>query len=196
MKIWFNILLILFSLSAFGQDEDSDLYLDDDEVKPSKEQHRELGLDINFYASNLGGSAGGALKYSFVSEQNWAYGPSFRFQRSWFKSLGYSGQWNVFGPGFFVHKRLFNYFFLGSEFEILSNPFTNGIWNGGKKWVPVLLVGGGFSKSFTDGFRLNAGLMYDVIHSPSSPFAQSYFMRKENGVLIPLMYRITFFFTL
>ncbi|MCC6702035.1 MAG: hypothetical protein IT221_10955 [Fluviicola sp.] len=201
----FILFLLTFStfhsFSQVEEEEDTELYIQDEEDQNEKvelDHNYELGVDVFFNAGTFGGTAGAGLKFGFVKGENWLFGPSVRYQKSWYKNLGLQSSWSFYGGGAFVHYRMYNYFYLGGEFEFLSTPFnqTALTLNLGKRWVPTFLVGGGFSRAFGPNFRMNAGIMYDIINHPNSPFRQGYFMRKENGTLIPLMYRITFFISI
>lgn len=191
---------LLFGIQSLSYSQDSD------ESQNNGSIPKELGIDLNLSASNFGGTAGLGVKFGFVKNEKYVFGPSIRFQRTWAKyvdtdlSTGYS----IFGGGAFAHVRLYDYFFVGTEIELLSTPFIIGNTFTGKSrtLVPIVLVGGGFSRAFSPRFRLNAGIMYDVINNVNSPLRQGYFIRKKTpdpnvqGALIPLVYRIAFFFTL
>jgi hypothetical protein len=62
------------------------------------------------------------------------------------------------------------------------------------KWVPTVLIGGGFSMEIQETWRLNLGIMYDVVDHQNSPLRTQYFMRNSQNVLIPVIYRLAFFF--
>lgn len=159
----------------------------------------EFGIDGTFYASSNGGSVGFGGKYGLNFGEYIILGPSVRYQRSWFKNntTGTKGGYNVFGGGAFAHARFFNALFAGIEFEMLNSPYTSyGYLSSDKNWTPTLLMGGGFSMEFNEMWRLNVGAMYDVINHANSPLRTQYFMRNSNNTLIPLIYRISFFFPL
>lgn len=161
----------------------------------------EFGIDGYFGVSNLGGSVSVGAKYGLKLNENVIVGPSLRVQRNWSKNdfTGVSGSYTIYGPGVFGHARFGNVLFAGAEFEVMRSPFATSTYTGysnGPVWTPALFLGGGYSQEFNESFRLNAGVMYDVLDRPNSPFRQGYFMRNANNVLIPLIYRITFFFVL
>ena len=183
---------------TFAQEEEE--YEDEEDVEVIHGSDKEIGVDLNFSASNFGGTGGLGLKLGFVKQERFIFGPSIRYQYSWSKGAvngaltGINTSFSVYGVGGFVHARLANYFFVGAEVELLSTPFQNGFIAPKRVWAPVGLIGGGFSRAFSENFRLNAGIMYDVINSVNSPFRQGYFMKRSNGTYIPVMYRIAFFF--
>lgn len=203
MKQLFILFLILFaSFSSFSQ-VDTELYVDDEETNDSSfEPYNEIGADIHFSAGSYGGTGGLGLKFGIVRNKYVSFGPSLRYHYSSYKSpqTGLSGSYSVYGGGAFVHARFFNYLFVGFEFEMLSNPYSyaNGVISAKRTWAPTGLLGFGFSHAFGEqqNFRLNAGIMYDIIDNKNSPLRTGYFMKKENGTLIPLIYRIAFFFKL
>jgi len=185
---------------TFAQEEEQE-FEEEEDVEVIHSSDKEIGVDLNFSASNFGGTGGLGLKLGFVKQERFIFGPSIRYQHSWSKGVGVNGastgintSFSVYGGGGFVHARLANYFFVGAEVELLSTPFQNGYIGVKRVWAPVALVGGGFSRAFSENFRLNAGIMLDVINNVNSPFRQGYFMKRSNGTYIPVMYRIAFFF--
>ena len=201
MKKYLLLVALLTSgLLSYAQ-EDDELYEDPDnpQKESSFEKHLEVGADVYFSASTYGSTGGIGLKLAFLQNEYVAFGPSVRYNYSHYKNNGLTGNTSVYGGGMFIHGRFLNYLFAGADFEVLKSPFINGVVStGSSKWVPTCLVGAGFSHAFgeTQFFRLQAGVMYDVINNLNSPLRFGYFMHKENGTLIPLLYRITVFFTL
>ena len=195
------LLLLMLSFLSFGSKSQAD--------------GTELGIDLMFsYSSSQisSGTVGLGAKYGFLLSQEVIVGPSLRYHRTWtnnpLNTNPTNTGFNIFGGGGFIHYRLANYLFLGSEVEILKSPYTNNgfLSNSGSKWVPTLLLGGGFSGMIGENFRLNAGVMYDILDipnptnpnnpNPNSPL-QPYLARNKNtGVPIPIIYRIAFFIPL
>lgn len=171
--------------------------------------HSEIGVEVQAASfSNQGGTFGGALKYAFVEEETIAFGPSVRYQYHFSKNtyLGTSGSSFTMGGGGFFHYRFLEWFFLGTEIELLRNPFNYQFPD--KKWALTAFIGGGVSKSFGP-VRLNIGILYDLVDglndplsSNPSPLSRDYFLKVSNpnnpniGKYIPLIYRVAFFFPL
>jgi hypothetical protein len=162
----------------------------------------ELGVELYAGASTLGGSVGGDLKYAAILNENWAVGPSFRLQRTWSNNLGQKMGFSVYGGGFYAHYRIKNTLFVGGEYELLKSPFNFILFNySTKQWASTLFLGGGFSRDFNHKIRVNGGIFYDVINAENSPFRSSYSVRIKNEMgqvvrILPMIYRITFFFPL
>lgn len=180
-------------------------------VGNSQDYDHEIGVEITgAQGSNLGGIIGGVLKYALVDDLGddnlLAFGPSVRYQYYWSNNIntGVQGSGSMFGFGGFFHYRLFEWFYLGAEAEVIQNPF-----NPFSNWTPVGFLGGGIHHDF-DFVQLNAGLMYDVIDglrpplsTVSSPLSNNYFIRTQNptnqqqaGGYLPIIARVTFFFPL
>lgn len=190
----FTFILVFFFTSLFGF---------------SQSYHSEIGVEIqaaNF--SNKGGTIGGAIKWAFVEEEALAFGPSFRYQYLYSQNtyIGTSNSSFVLGGGGFLHYRFLEWFFLGTEVEILKNPYR--YVQPEKNWKLTAFVGGGISKDFGP-VRLNVGILYDVVDAVTdplttnpSPLSGDYFLQVKNpsnpsvGKYIPLIYRIAFFFPL
>lgn len=194
MNKWIAIFLFssCFQL-AFAQ-EDKELYLNDEPEEEKFRPSQELGIDVIFSAGTFGGVAGGGVKYGFVFKENLIAGPSVRFQHTWSKAVNSNSSYafNVYGGGGFLHYRIMNYFFIGTEIEALSSPFNVVVPQQARTWVITALCGGGFSHDF-GGFRLNAGIMYDIINSPNSPYRYGYFVKNSAGVVQPIVYRLAIF---
>jgi len=164
----------------------------------------EIGFDLAFNASTNGGNAGIGLKYGINFGENLIAGPSVRYERTWNQNIitGNSGGFNVYGGGVFGHYRLQNVLFLGAEFEMLKSPYTKiGQLTYLPTWAPTLFLGGGFSREFNESFRINAGIMYDVINADNSPFKRSYnfTIKNEQGIvtkILPIIFRLAFFIPL
>lgn len=162
----------------------------------------ELGVELYAGASSLGGSVGGDLKYAAILNENWAVGPSFRLQRTWSNNLGQKMGFSIYGGGVYAHYRIKNTLFVGAEYELLKSPFNFIFFNySTKQWASTLFLGGGFSRDFNHKIRVNGGIFYDVINAENSPFRSSYSVRIKNEMgqvvrILPMIYRITFFFPL
>ncbi|TNE53161.1 MAG: hypothetical protein EP338_11505 [Bacteroidetes bacterium] len=183
-----GLLLLLFGLlilRAWGQEKGDSLDVN------------ELGIDGFVHASTQGGTFGFGLKYAFVRNKDFAFGPSLRYHRSWSNYAGVRTSFNIYGGGFFAHYRFRNLLFAGGEFEVLKSPLNFTISNSITNWVPTFFVGGGFSRLFEPTrIRLNAGMFYDLVNSPNSPFRLNYVAKNSNGMLLPFIYRIGVFIKL
>jgi hypothetical protein len=159
----------------------------------------ELGLDLTFVASNFGGTVGLGSKFGIKMGEYLIAGPSVRYQRSWNNNIAAQTKsgFNIFGGGIFAHARFFNAMFVGAEFEYLRSPYTSfGFLTASTQWSPTLFLGGGLSLELNESIRLNAGIMYDIINHINSPLRSQYFMKNAQGFLLPVIYRIAFFFPL
>lgn len=193
MKTTIFLLLIGFSTTIYAQEG---------ETEPKTIEGYELGIDLSISASNLGGTYGFGPKFGFRFNENLILGPSFRYQKSWSSNYGAKYSYNIYGGGMFLHGRYKNVIFGGFEFEMLNSPINYTTISPGKNWIPTLFVCAGFSKEWNHIVRLNVGMYYDVIDNANSPFRQGYFMKITNPTtgqvtkLVPLIYRISFFFPL
>ena len=170
----------------------------------------EIGAEIQAASfSNLGGSVGGAAKFAIVEDETVAYGPSLRYQYFWSNNsfTGLSANASSFGGGGFLHYRFMDWFYAGTEIELLRNPFNNV--DPSRKWTLTGFIGGGISREW-EWVRFNFGLLFDVVDalkdplaSNPSPLRRDYFIRRQNpntaqgqGAYLPIIYRVTFFFPL
>lgn len=182
-----RILFVLCIFSSFG-------------LHAQSNEGNEIGLEGTFYASNFSGAFGIGVKYGWKFREYFIAGPSVRYQRSWFTngintSNPQTSGFNVFGGGGFIHARFFNALFVGAEAEFLRSPLQgNFVVTGQGYWSPNFFIGGGYSMEFNEKWRLNLGVLYDVIDHPNSPIRTQYFMRNSQNVLLPIIYRINFFF--
>jgi hypothetical protein len=180
--LWCTLLCTPF----FAQEEEGNL----------TQYPQEIGVDGYFSVGNLGGTFTLGLKYGFKfgEEDMFIAGPALRIQRSWSNQNGVKYNYNILGLGGFFHARFYNVLFAGMELEVMNAPTIYNINFPNKKLTPTCFVGGGYSQQFDTGFRFNLGVFYDDINNPFSPFRPYYIARQENGVLIPIMYRMALFF--
>jgi hypothetical protein len=176
----------------------------------------EIGTEITAASfSTFGGTAGGGLKFAITTDEGLAFGPSFRYQYFWSKNnfTGQAGSGSIYGGGVFLHYRFMDWFFVGTEIEILKNPFGGTNLNAKREnWTPTMFIGLGMSKDFPINdypIRINLGLFYDVydgvrddLNSQPSPLRNNYFLKIADpinpnlGRYLPFIYRIAFFFPL
>lgn len=176
----------------------------------------ELGIDLTFsYSSGQynTGTIGVGGKYGFLfNDESIILGPSVRYHRTWtnnpFNTTNSTTGFNIYGGGGFIHYRFANYLFVGTEIEVLKSPYTNNgyLSISNSKWVPTCLLGGGFSGKIGENFRLNAGVMYDILDipnpsdpnnpNPNSPLQPYVARNKKTGTVIPIIYRLAFFIPL
>jgi hypothetical protein len=177
-----------FTGIVFAQDDEN--FSTDSKTLP-----QEIGLDGFFSTGTFGGTFALGLKYGFKfgEEKNFIAGPALRIQRSWSNNLGQKFAFNILGLGAFFHARFYNALFLGTELEFLNSPIQYNILTPPKQFVPVLFAGGGYSQEFDTGFRINVGIFYDLINNLNSPYRLFYTAKKENGVIIPVLYRLALF---
>ena len=184
--------------------------------KPNAQLNYEIGAEITAASfSTFGGTAGGGLKFSVTTQEGLAFGPSFRYQYFWSKNnfTGQGGSGSIYGGGVFLHYRFMDWFFVGTEIEMLKNPFGgSNLTVKREKWTPTMFVGLGMSKEFLINefpLRLNLGILYDVydgvrndLHSQPSPLRNDYFFKIVDPVdptkarYLPIIYRIAVFFPL
>ncbi|MBI2258095.1 MAG: hypothetical protein HYU67_04250 [Flavobacteriia bacterium] len=183
------ILFISTSWNIFTQENEESEQNDN----PLNESH-EIGLDGVVKASTIGGSYGFGLKYGFVKNQNLTFGPALRFQRIWSNLNGNKTYFNIYGGGAFVHYRYKNIVYAAVELEFLKSPLHFNIVNSSTNWIATCFVGGGISREFSIGIRINAGLYYDVINNSNSPMQFAYISRNAQGKPQPIIYRVGFHF--
>lgn len=172
----------------------------------------EVGLEIgNFSLSTQFSMVDMAVKFAIVEDDELAYGPIVRTK--FFKSndvfTGVQGSGSFIGFGAFLHYRLMEWFYLGTEIEYNQNH--RPIIDPQKRWNLAGFVGGGIHRKLGESnFHLNAGIMFDVIDAIRDPlttnpsnFSDYYFLRRSNpqnpqagGQYVPMIYRITFLYRL
>lgn len=203
MKWTIPFAIVLGSLficsNGFSQEDD---YYDEEPTSSrsggfsGKIQGSEIGVDGYFGASTNGGSFTVGLKYGMKFSENFIAGPSIRYQRTWntnFNTEQTSG-FNVYGGGLFAHGRFFKALFVGAEFEMMRTPVNYALLTAQPSWVPCLFIGGGYSQEINNSWRINLGIMYDIINNLNSPFRSGYLLQNAQGARVPVIYRIAFFF--
>ncbi|MEJ6492680.1 MAG: hypothetical protein QNL60_09505 [Flavobacteriales bacterium] len=167
----------------------------------------EIGIDGYFSIGNQGGNFSAGLKWGLLQKKEDSkiiIGPSVRWIRVWTKNLAFGNQatsYNIVGVGGFIHARVFEALYAGIEIEGLKSPISYTNITPQKTWIPTVFIGGGYSKSFDENFRLNIGIFYDIVNNLNSPYRPSYVAKKtgpngEPGALIPVLYRVQLFIPL
>jgi len=178
--------------------------------------NHEVGVEVTAASfSTFGGTVGGALKYGIALENGLVFGPSFRYQYFWSKNnfTGVGGSGSIYGGGIFMHYRFMEWFFAGTEIEILKNPFGGSNLSVKREnWTPTIFLGVGMSKEFPINnypIRINLGVFYDLydglrndINSQPSPLRNNYFFKVQDpnnpnlARYLPFIYRIAVFIPL
>ena len=186
----FSLLLVLLGIYFSGTSQQKGYY------------KSEIGAEVYAGFSTLGGAFGGEIKYAYLVDKNLAVGPSFRLQRTWANNFGVNQSFNIFGAGLFAHYRFQEKLFLGTEIQFLRSPYNFvSFQTNTRKWAPIALIGGGVNLKLHERARLSAGIFYDVANADNSPFRSSYNFKIKNEFgqivrILPIIYRITFFFPL
>jgi hypothetical protein len=178
--------------------------------------NHELGVEITAASfSTFGGTVGGGLKYGIALDNGLVFGPSFRYQYFWSKNnfTGVGGSGSIYGGGVFLHYRFMEWFFAGTEIEMLRNPFgASNLTVKPERWTPTIFLGLGMSKEFPINnypIRLNLGIFYDLydglrddLNSQPSPLRNNYFFKVQDpnnpnfARYLPFIYRIAVFIPL
>lgn len=163
----------------------------------SQKGTKEIGLDVNFWQSSMGGSLNISPRFDYEVTDSLVVGASFRYINYWSNYYGVSGRMNIFGFGLYSHYRFAKWLYAGGDFELYFPPYNYSSTPSnpkGRTTAPAFLLNAGFSHQFGSMFRLNAGVYYDVINHVNSPLRMSYMTKTAKGKLLPLFYRITFLF--
>ena len=189
MKFIIFIGILFYSFLVFSQTEDREN--EENEIIEKTQKNKEFGIDGVVKASTIGGSYGFGARLCLLKNENIVYGPSLRFQRIW---SNYNGVRTYFNGGLFINYRYKNIVFAAAELEFLRSPLNYNLSVSANRWVPILLLGGGISREFPIGIRINAGVYYDIVNSVNSPLQFSYLSRNAQGKLQPIIYRVGFHF--
>lgn len=180
MKKVLFIVILLISFTSFSQ-----------------QGNKEIGVDLNFWTSNIGGSVNISPKFGYEVADSLVIGASFRYINYRSNLDGIQGRSNIFGAGIYGHYRFLNWLYAGADIELYFTPYNynstpaNPLYNAK---VPAVLLNGGLSHKIGSHFRINAGIYYDVINNINSPLKLSYMTRNAKGVYLPIFYRVTFIF--
>lgn len=173
-----GLLLLAFGLWSAAAAQD---YVDTTATprKPTAEQPRPLKDRIWF---------GGGLGLAFGSVTNIAVEPmvGFKITRNGKLSagLGISYQYyrdsrfartyesSVYGGRLFTRYRIIDQLFAHAEYNVLNFELIDRSTElSFRRWVPFLLIGGGYSAHLGGGTYLTATVLFDVIQDPYSPYA-------------------------
>lgn len=167
----------------------------------------ELGFDGFFGASNLGSSFGIGPKFGMLFGENLVVGPSFRLQQTNTNFLGVNTTLRIYGGGIFAHGRFIStgktHLYGGAEFEMLKSPYNFITFQEltTNRWAPTLFLTAGAKIDISKSVALTAGVYYDLINAPNSPFRSAYAIKIKNEQgqvvqILPIIYRLSIIFTL
>lgn len=167
----------------------------------------ELGFDGFFGASNLGSSFGIGPKFGMLFGENLVVGPSFRLQQTNTNNFGVNTTFRIYGGGVFAHGRFIStgktHLYGGAEFEMLRSPFNFITFQQltTNRWAPTLFLTAGAKIDIAKSVALTAGVYYDLINAPNSPFRSAYAIKIKNEQgqvvqILPIIYRLSIIFTL
>jgi hypothetical protein len=167
----------------------------------------ELGFDGFFGASNLGSSFGIGPKFGMLFGENLVVGPSFRLQQTNTNNFGVNTTFRIYGGGVFAHGRFIStsktHLYGGAEFEMLRSPFNFITFQEltTNRWAPTLFLTAGAKIDISKSVALTAGVYYDLINAPNSPFRSAYAIKIKNEQgqvvqILPIIYRLSIIFTL
>ncbi|MBN9293179.1 MAG: hypothetical protein J0G96_04280 [Flavobacteriia bacterium] len=163
----------------------------------SQQGSKEIGVDLNFWASNNGGSINVAPRFGYEAADNFVIGPSVRYINHWSTLYGQKFSSNIFGFGLYGHYRFIEWLYAGADFELYFTPYNYKVGATKPKSVaPALILSAGLSRKIGERFRINAGINYDIINNVNSPLRPSYIAQTAKGVRIPLFYRVAFIFSI
>lgn len=155
----------------------------------------EIGSDISFWASNMGGSVNVAPRFGYEVIDDLSVGPSLRFINHWSDYYGVKNSFNIWGFGAFAHYRFIDWLYAGIDIETYFTPYNYKINATKYRAVsPAIILSAGMSRKIGDHFRINAGINFDVLNDVNSPMRPSYIAKTSKGVRIPLFYRVTFLY--
>jgi hypothetical protein len=77
-----------------------------------------------------------------------------------------------YGGGLFGRYRLTPALYAHAEYDMLSMENYDTYYNLQRDWVPMFLVGGGYSQKISDNAYLNIQVLFDLLQSPKSPYGK------------------------
>jgi hypothetical protein len=164
--------LLLFSLSAFAQSDSSSVKQDANPGKPLSDRifiggNAALSFgDITFVGVSP------IVGYKVTDKWMVGVGGSYYYFRDNFYNYSTSIYGGLLMSRYIVYKGLF----LEGDFEennqdaiTVTDPI-NGIYSLDRKWIPSLLLGGGYSQEIGGRSSFFISILYDVIQNPNSQY--------------------------
>ncbi len=99
-------------------------------------------------------SVGAKIGYEYIKDKRWAED----YETS---NYGYS---------LFSRLRFFRNLYAHAEFQSTNYDLYDSSGNSNREWVNFLLLGGGYSQPLGGNVRLNAQVLFDVLHADNSPY--------------------------
>lgn len=169
------VMLALLCTVVRAQDTEEEEELDDMEEKDTRTFKERVfvggGINLSFgTVTNIGVEP--LVGYKIDRDNRWSVGlgGSYNYYRS--SNYGqYVYETSIYGYKAFTRYKILPPVFLAAEFNHLSYQlysYTPGLRE--RRWVPFLLVGGGYAANIGGKTSLTFTVMWDVIQDPYSPY--------------------------
>jgi hypothetical protein len=99
-------------------------------------------------------SVGAKIGYEYIKDKRWAED---------YETSNYG--WSLFS-----RWRIFRSLYLHAEYQSTNYDLYDSSGNSNREWVNFLLIGGGYSQPLGGNVRLNAQVLFDVLHADNSPY--------------------------
>jgi hypothetical protein len=99
-------------------------------------------------------SVGAKIGYEYIKDKRWAED---------YETSNYG--WSLFS-----RWRIFRSLYLHAEYQSTNYDLYDSNGNSDREWVNFLLLGGGYSQPLGGNVRLNAQVLFDVLHADNSPY--------------------------
>jgi hypothetical protein len=184
MKI--NILLIVLAACAIhpwavaAQDDTTSLNTSSAPAQPKTQQKQAKPsfADRLAFGGNIGLSFGTVTYIEIAPLVGYrvtdAFTTGLGFRYIYYKDNYYDYTSNIYGGTVFARYRIFKGLFAEADFEANNldayTPDNSGGYTLERKWIPSLLLGGGYSSSIGRSAGFFISILYDVLQDPNSPY--------------------------
>jgi hypothetical protein len=165
----------LLCANVFAQDTEDEMEDEDTEEKDPRPFKDRIffggGLNIGFGSvTNLGVSP--AVGYKIDRNNKWSVGVGGTYNYLRQNTQAYVWETSIYGYNAFTRYKILPPLFLHAEFSHLNYEVYSGIGSGYqlRRWVPFLLVGGGYAANIGGRTSLVFTVMWDVLQDPYSPY--------------------------
>ena len=167
------VLLALLCTVVRAQDEEEE-EMDEFEEKDTRTLKERIffggGINIGFgQVTNIGVEP--IVGYKVDRENKWSVGlgGSYNYYRA--NTVSYIYETSIYGYKAFTRYKILQPLFVAAEFNHLSYQLFSSVPGlEQRRWVPFLLIGGGYAANIGGKTSLVFTVMWDVIQDPYSPY--------------------------
>lgn len=170
MSIKFILTILFLCVIHFSQAQDTTA------VMPSKSKQSKPIQEKIYYGGNIGLSFGSITMIGIYPLVGYKITPKLsagiKLAYEYIQDKRFDSNYNTsnYGASLFARYRILRPVYLHVEYAGLNYELYNEFGESNREWIPLLLVGAGYSQHLGGKAWLNVQILFDVLQSSKSPY--------------------------